>query len=155
MCCKIVKRLIVVPPDEYFNKPTVRSRTHKLFVALPGNTRQYECNSLPTNLPMYCGYPLNTEKRLYNIVTYSGLEWLIIMGSGFDENRDIVDGITTCYSLDDRGVGVRVPVGKKFSLLHIVQTVPGVYPTPYKMGNGASFLGGKAAGTCSWPLTSS
>jgi glutamine synthetase len=26
------------------------------------------------------------------------------------------------YGLDDRGVGVRVPVGKKYSLLHIVHT---------------------------------
>jgi hypothetical protein len=41
MCCKIVKRLFVVPPGEYSNKPSVKSRTHKLFVALPGNMRQY------------------------------------------------------------------------------------------------------------------
>jgi hypothetical protein len=41
MCCKIVKQLIVVPPGEDSNKASVKSRTHKLFVALPGNTRQY------------------------------------------------------------------------------------------------------------------
>jgi hypothetical protein len=41
MCCKIVKRLTVVPPGEYSNKPSVKSRTHKLFVALPPNTQQY------------------------------------------------------------------------------------------------------------------
>jgi hypothetical protein len=37
--------------------------------------------------------------------------------------------------------GVRVPVGLKFSLLHIVQTGSGVHLTSYKMGTG-----GKAAG---------
>jgi hypothetical protein len=41
MCCKIVKRLTVDPHGEYSNKPSVKSRTHKLFVALPGNKRYY------------------------------------------------------------------------------------------------------------------
>jgi hypothetical protein len=42
MCCNIVKRLTVILPGEYPNKiSSVRFRTHKLFVALPGNTRQY------------------------------------------------------------------------------------------------------------------
>jgi hypothetical protein len=41
-CCKIVKRLTVILPGEYPNKiSSVKSRAHKLFVALPGNTRQY------------------------------------------------------------------------------------------------------------------
>jgi hypothetical protein len=38
MFCKIVKQLTVVPPGEYSNKPSVKARTHKLFVALPGYT---------------------------------------------------------------------------------------------------------------------
>jgi hypothetical protein len=41
MCYTSVKRLTVVPPGEYSNKPSVKSRTHKLSVALPGDTRQY------------------------------------------------------------------------------------------------------------------
>jgi hypothetical protein len=45
MCCKIVKRLTVIVPSEYSNKPSVKYRTRKLFVALPGNTRQYFENS--------------------------------------------------------------------------------------------------------------
>jgi hypothetical protein len=45
-------------------------------------------------------------------------------------------GIATGYGLDDRGVGVQVPVGKKFSLLHIVQTSSGVHPTSYPKGTG-------------------
>jgi hypothetical protein len=41
ICCKIVKRLTVILPGEYSNKSSVKFRTHKLFAALPGNTRQY------------------------------------------------------------------------------------------------------------------
>jgi hypothetical protein len=41
MCCKIVKRLTVIRPGEYSNKPSVKFRAHKLFVALPGNMRQF------------------------------------------------------------------------------------------------------------------
>jgi hypothetical protein len=44
--------------------------------------------------------------------------------------------------LDDRGIGVRVPVRSEFSLLHIVQTFSGVHP----MGTRGSFPEGKAAG---------
>jgi hypothetical protein len=36
--------------------------------------------------------------------------------------------------------------GKKFSLLHIVQTGAGVHPTSYKMGTGGSFPGVKRQG---------
>jgi hypothetical protein len=58
-----------------------------------------------------------------------------------------VVGIATTYGLDDRGVGVRVPVGTIiFSSPHPpdrLQWVPG-----------GSFPGGKAAGAWSWPLTS-
>jgi hypothetical protein len=37
-------------------------------------------------------------------------------------------------------------VGKKFSLLHIVQTGSEVHPTSYKMGSGGSFPGVKRQG---------
>jgi hypothetical protein len=55
-------------------------------------------------------------------------------------------GTVTAYGLNDRGVGVRVPVGSKFSLLHIIQTGSGVHPASYSMGTGVSFPGGKAPG---------
>jgi hypothetical protein len=50
------------------------------------------------------------------------------------KSRDSSVGIATGYVLDDRGVGVRVPVGQEFSLLHLVQTGSGVHPTSYLMG---------------------
>jgi hypothetical protein len=53
-------------------------------------------------------------------------------------SRDSVVGIATTYGLDDRGVGVRVPVG-------IVQTGSEVHPTSYPIGTEGSFPGGKAA----------
>jgi hypothetical protein len=53
-------------------------------------------------------------------------------------SRDSSVGIVTGYGLDDRGVGVRVPVGSRiFSEVH---------PTSYPMGTGSYFPGGKAAG---------
>jgi hypothetical protein len=66
----------------------------------------------------------------------------------------IITGIATGYGLDDRGVGVRVPVGSRISLLHVLWTGSGTHPASYPMGTGASFPGGKAAGALSWPLTS-
>jgi hypothetical protein len=62
------------------------------------------------------------------------------------KSRDSVVGIATGYGLEDQGVGVRVPGGQEFSLLHVVQAGSGVHPTSYPMGNGCSFPGGKAAG---------
>jgi hypothetical protein len=57
-------------------------------------------------------------------------------------SRDSVDGIATSYRLEDRGVGVRAPVGSR------------IFSSPNRpIGTGGSFLGGKAAGAWSWPLT--
>jgi hypothetical protein len=63
-------------------------------------------------------------------------------------SRDNVVGIATGYGLDDRGVGVPVPVGSRIlsSLLHVVQTGSGAHVASYPMGIGGSFPGGKAAG---------
>jgi hypothetical protein len=36
------------------------------------------------------------------------------------QSRDSTVGIATSYGLDDQGVGVQVPVGQEFSLLHVV-----------------------------------
>jgi hypothetical protein len=60
-------------------------------------------------------------------------------------SRDSAVGKATGYVLDDGGVGVRVPVGSRFSLLHVVQTGSGAHPASYPMGTRGSFLGGKAA----------
>jgi hypothetical protein len=49
--------------------------------------------------------------------------------------------IATAYGLDDRRVGVRVPVGSRIFLLHIVQTGSGAHPASYPVSTG-----GKAAG---------
>jgi hypothetical protein len=40
------------------------------------------------------------------------------------------------------------------SVHHRVQNGSGAHPAPYPMGTRGSFPGGKAAGACSWPLTS-
>jgi hypothetical protein len=61
-------------------------------------------------------------------------------------SRDSVVGIATRYGLDDRGVGVRVPVGQEFSLLQIFQTGSEVYQTSYPLGTGGSLPGDKVAG---------
>jgi hypothetical protein len=39
--------------------------------------------------------------------------------------QDSIAGIATGYGLDDHEVGVRVPVGSRTSLLHVVWTVSG------------------------------
>jgi hypothetical protein len=54
-------------------------------------------------------------------------------------------GIATGYGLDGRGVGVRVPVGTRFSPLHIVQTGSGAHLASYPMGTVGSFPGWKVA----------
>jgi hypothetical protein len=50
--------------------------------------------------------------------------------------RDSAVGIATGYGLEDRGVGFRVPVGSRISLLQDVQTGSGVHTTSYPMGTG-------------------
>jgi hypothetical protein len=62
-------------------------------------------------------------------------------------SRDSSVGIATDYWLDDQeGREFESRQGKKFSLLHIVQTGSGVHPTSYPMGTRGSFTGDKAAG---------
>jgi hypothetical protein len=65
------------------------------------------------------------------------LDW-----SSFTRSQDSSVGIATGYGLDDQGIGVRVPIWSKFSLLHVVQIVHPSYP----MGTAAFFPGGKATG---------
>jgi hypothetical protein len=65
---------------------------------------------------------------------------VLLLGS-----QDSVVGIATGYGLDDRRIGVRVPVFSRNSLLH-VETGSGVHPTSYPMGTGGSFDGVKRPG---------
>jgi hypothetical protein len=60
-------------------------------------------------------------------------------------SRDSAVGIANGNGLDNRGVGVRIPVRQEFSLLHVVQTGSGVYPVSYPVLTGGSFPEGKAA----------
>jgi hypothetical protein len=61
-------------------------------------------------------------------------------------SRDGSVGMATGYGLEDGGVGVRVPVGQEFSLLHVVQIGSWVHITSYTTRTWGHFLGGKAAG---------
>jgi hypothetical protein len=62
-------------------------------------------------------------------------------------SRDSVVGIATGYWLDDRGVGVQVPMGSRiFTSPCRPDRLSEVHQTLYPMGSGGSFLGGKAAG---------
>jgi hypothetical protein len=59
------------------------------------------------------------------------------------------------YGLDDRGSRVRFSAGAgSFSLHHRVQNCSGAHPASCPMRTRGSFLGDKAAGAWSWPLTS-
>jgi hypothetical protein len=59
-------------------------------------------------------------------------------------SRDSVVGVATGYGLDDRRLGVRVPVGSRFSLLHVVQTDSGAHRTFYPMGTEGLFPRGQS-----------
>jgi hypothetical protein len=61
-------------------------------------------------------------------------------------SRDSVVGIATGYGLDDRGFGIRVPVGSRILFLHVVQTGSEAHPPSYPMGTGASSPGVKLPG---------
>jgi hypothetical protein len=66
-------------------------------------------------------------------------------------------GIAQWYSAGLRTgwSGVRVSAeAENFSLHHRTQTGSGAHPASYPMGTGGFFTGAKAAGSRSWPLTS-
>jgi hypothetical protein len=52
----------------------------------------------------------------------------------FYVSRDSIVAIATSYGLDDRRVGVRVPIGSRIFHLHVVQSFSGAHPTSYPMG---------------------
>jgi hypothetical protein len=67
-----------------------------------------------------------------------------------DENsQDNAVGIATGYGLDSQGT--RIPVGKYFSSLHVIQTGFGTHPASYPVCPRDSLPGGKADHS---PLTS-
>jgi hypothetical protein len=68
-------------------------------------------------------------------------------------SRDSAVGIATGYGLDDRGIGVLVPLGSR---IVFTSSSPALGPTqsPIQWVPGGSFPRGKAAGAWSWPLTS-
>jgi hypothetical protein len=65
-------------------------------------------------------------------------------------SRDSVVGIATSYGLDDRGVGVRVPVGSR--IFSSARRPDRLWGPPNLRG---LFPRGKAGGAWGWPLTSS
>jgi hypothetical protein len=67
---------------------------------------------------------------------------LFELHNNISKSLDNVVAIETGYGLDDREVGVRVPV---FFLLHVVQTDSGFHPTSYPMGT-EGFSRGKRPG---------
>jgi hypothetical protein len=82
---------------------------------------------------------MSTEGNIQNFLINSELKWK-------QESLYSSVGIATGYGLDDRGVGVLVPIGQQFSLLHVVQTGSGAHPASYPMGTGNSSPGVKRPG---------
>jgi hypothetical protein len=80
-------------------------------------------------------------------MTLGSTKPLTEMSTRYLRSRDSSVGIAIAYGLDEQGgAGVRVPVGSKFSLLHIVQTGSGVYPNSYNMSTRGYFPGVKRQG---------
>jgi hypothetical protein len=68
-------------------------------------------------------------------------------------SRDSAFGIATSYGLDDRGVGVRFPLGSRIFSSPRLSDGLWAHPASYQMGGGGSFPGGKETEAWSWPLT--
>jgi hypothetical protein len=88
---------------------------------------------------------LNTNLKLHHLSQLPLYHELIKSGTVISTSRDSVVGMAIDYGLDDRLVGVRIPVRSKMFFLHVVHTGSGAHPVSYPMGTGVSFPGGKAA----------
>jgi hypothetical protein len=84
---------------------------------------------------------LNGTDNLEDLVLNERI--ILICIGVLNRSWDGVVGIATGYGLDDRGVGVRVPVGSR---IFSSPRRPEVHPNSYPMGTGGYFYGGKAAG---------
>jgi hypothetical protein len=104
--------------------------------------------------------PLYLFIYLCPLPQYAFMAWCLVKAQGrttlpLPLSRDGSVGIALGYGLDDRGTRVRFSVGSgNFSLHHRVQNGSGAHPASYPGGTGGSFLGDKATGAWSWPLTS-
>jgi hypothetical protein len=70
----------------------------------------------------------------------------------FTLSQDSLIAIGMSYGQD--GWGLIPSRGKRFSLLHSIQTSSGAHPASYPVGTRGSFSSRKVAGAWSWPLTS-
>jgi hypothetical protein len=60
---------------------------------------------------------------------------MLIFNFNMNVREEMGAGIATGYGIDDRLVGVRVPVGSRI-FFYVVQTVSGAHPASYPMGTG-------------------
>jgi hypothetical protein len=88
-----------------------------------------------------------TASHLRTFTACFSLYFKLTTWSEFGQTESCISsvGIATGYRLENRGVGVRVPVGSRI-VLHVAQTGSGAHPASYPMGTRSSFPGGKAAG---------
>jgi hypothetical protein len=95
---------------------------------------------------LYCSIELSSWLAVNNCLLFVRLLCTIL------RSRDSVVGIVTGYGLDDRGVGVWVPVASR--IFSSPSRPYRVWGPPNVISNGYRGGGGKAAGSWSWPLTS-
>jgi hypothetical protein len=107
---------------------------------------------LPTDQPKTNIFTTNATVEKYS--KYPNL-WATDINTLIPKSRDSSVGIVTGYGLDDRGFRVPFPARDgNFSLHHRLQNGSEAHPASYLIGISSSFPGGKAAGSWSWPLTS-
>jgi hypothetical protein len=83
---------------------------------------------------------MTNNTRYANDVVF--ISYLRSLGS-----RDSSVAIATGYELEDRGIGIQVPVGQDFSDLHVVQTLSGAHQASCPMVIEGSLPEDKAAGS--------
>jgi hypothetical protein len=71
---------------------------------------------------------------------------LTIFSAFYSSTQDSVVGIATGYGLDDRGVGVQVLMGSRFSFFHVVETGSGSTQPPIQWIPGSLSPGVKRSG---------
>jgi hypothetical protein len=73
--------------------------------------------------------------------SYKFLTYVFLTSRKYKKSRDSAIGLAIGYGLDDREVGVQVPVGAIFFSFHVIYTGSVAHLASYPMGTG-----GKAAG---------